>query len=158
MKGLPMSDLASLLEKVRSAKGEDRELDVDIAWSIEPDRYRAAYWNGRVGRPGTTLPLKLDGLGRMSVRSNCAPLTGSIDAALALVDRLLGVDAKAICYSYDFGWHASAHAEMAYTADLHLAIGNPAEMHTANGQATTLPLAILAALLTALITQGDSQW
>jgi hypothetical protein len=141
-----MSDLASLLEKVRSAKGADRELDVDIAWSIEPDRYRAAYWNGSVGRPGTTLPLKLDGLGRMSVRSNCAPLSGSIDAALALVERKLP------------GWRLAMYTDGEGKGPCCLALRGD-EPVKANCHAPTLPLAILAALLTALshTEQGETK-
>lgn len=81
--------IAGLLERVEKATTGDRELDVDIAWALEPERYRAAYWNGRVGKPGTTLPHKLDGLGRVSVKSNCPAFTNSIDAALALVERML---------------------------------------------------------------------
>lgn len=83
------ADLQALIERVEKATGPDRELDVDIVWAIEPDRYRSAYWNGRLGKPGTTLPLKLDGLGRTSVRSNCPALTASVDAALAFMERVL---------------------------------------------------------------------
>jgi len=86
---LSRADLQALIERVEEATGPDRELDVDIAWAIEPDRYRSAYWNGRLGKPGTTLPLKLDGLERTSVRSNCPALTASVDAALALLGRVL---------------------------------------------------------------------
>jgi len=132
-----MSDLASLLEKVRSAQGADSDLDRELV--------NALGFRARAGRMSYRDP-------PMWVDFGSSAVTRSIDAALALVERLLGVDAKALCYSYDLGWHASAHAKMAYTANLHLAIGNPAEMHTAHGQATTLPLAILSSLLTALIT------
>ncbi len=73
--------------------------------------------------------------------------TESVDAALGLVDRIFGTNSHTLCHSFDLGWHCYAHAHMAYTADLHLAIGDPAEITTTHGQARTLPLAILAAIL-----------
>jgi hypothetical protein len=135
-------DIASLLERVRAATEGDNDLDRDVAVSLgwTPPAIGLPYWHDHEGNHWTALP----------------DWSTSIDDALALVDRLLGVDATALCYSYDLGWHASAYAAMAYTADLHLAIGNPAEMHTAHGQATTLPLAILAALLKSLTSLKEN--
>ena len=87
---MTMTDsLDGLIERVERCTAPDRGLDVDIAWTLEPTRYGAAYWNGRTGLPGTTLPKKLDGLGALSVQRNCPALTASTDAALALLGRKL---------------------------------------------------------------------
>ena len=138
-----MSDnIGDLIERVKAAKGSDRDLDVDIAWAIEPSRYAAAYWNGRVGRPGTTLPKKIDGLGRLSVRGNCPAFSGSIDAALALVDRLLpGWGKRFVMPSGD----DYASCEMWLPPP-----DEKTPWRRSYAPHETLPLAILLALLTAI--------
>lgn len=158
--------LADLLAKLATATEPNRWLDAEIDaalfggrashdFATEPGggaRLRASY------DPGTVFlnPDPNDNGGHVltSHHRRSAAVTASIDASLALVDRLCGVDDTSLCYSYDLGWHASAHAGMAFTADLHLAVGDPAEMQSAHGQGATLPLAILAALLSAL-SQGE---
>jgi hypothetical protein len=104
-----MSDLASLLEKVRSAQGPDRALDWHVADATGHESFVPAY-------------------------------TASIDAALALVERKLP------------GWRVAMYTDGEGKGPCCLALRGD-EPVKANCQAPTLPLAILAAMLTALITQ-----
>lgn len=122
-------DIASLLAKVTAATGPSHELDRLIT---EITGYPNVYRNEDGSIPFTAI---------------VANFTGSVDAALALVERLLpgwmvehiGADAvgapmamKTIGWTVELG---SGH---------HLALDGP------QGQAATLPIAILAALLTSL--------
>lgn len=138
-----MTDIGELLERVKAARGGDRELDVDIAWAIEPERYGGAYWNGRTGKPGSTLPLKLDGMGRLSVRINCPSFTASIDAALALVERVLRPEHPGMTIELRFVWNSHddrgwCRAEITWPS------------HEFIGHASSGPLAMIEALLQAL--------
>ena len=140
-----MTDIAGLVERLEAAAGRDREIDGAIAtwegWTFTKMKGDAQpYWR----KPGRTEYWDRDTNGP-------PPYTNSIDDALSLVERKLGLDNETtFMYSFDFGWHASAHAPMAYTAALHLTVGTPPNMVTVDAQATTLPLAILIALLKAL--------
>lgn len=144
------ADLNELLERVRSATGPDRELSLRIltevgGWAFEKrGRDRQPWMYGPQGE-------RRDPPGRGVFH---APhVTASIDAALALVERLFPDHGPNMVYSYDLNWHASAHAHMSYAAELFVAEGDPCEMVSYHGQAHTLPLAILAALLQALISK-----
>lgn len=120
-----MTDIAGLVERLEAATEGSDELDWAFTQWADPDavRYSSAHLN----------------------------YSWSIDAALSLVERKLGLDNETtFMYSFDFGWHASAHAPMAYTASLHLTVGTPPDMVTVDAQAPTLPLAVLIALLKAL--------
>lgn len=122
-----MTDLNALLERVRSFDGSDPRLGYDICVAT-----------------GYTSP-------PVDYREYKGDILVSIDAALALTERVLPDNGPNMVYCYDLNWHASAHTEMAFTAELFVAEGDPAEMTSYHGQAHTLPLAILAATLTALI-------
>jgi hypothetical protein len=127
-----MRDLQSLLERVKAA-GEyrDRELDADIAealgfkieWKQQNytmDMYPVITWP-----PG---------------REPCPEFSRSIDAAVALVERVLpGMDG-AIAWSRDMRTCEFAR---------------PHPLDNIVAEAKTLPLAILAALLTALIAKQE---
>lgn len=121
--------ISDLLERVEKATGPDGQIDVDILAFVVGVRIDGS----------TTIP-----------REIIPRFTASIDAALALVERKLGTDALSMLYNFDLGWHASAWAEMAFTANLHVAVGTPPEMKEFHGQSYTMPLAILTALLRAL--------
>jgi hypothetical protein len=124
-----MSGKEGLLARVEAATGPDRKIDVALVAAFISAKEAELHAHYHIA---------------------AYDFTESIDAALALVDRLLGVNSESLCYNYDLGWHASAHAHMAYTAHLDLAVGNPATLSSVDGQGPTLPLAIIAALLRSL--------
>lgn len=152
-----MSDVAALLERVRAATGPDRELDGEIDAVLRAGLPTLPEWswtnfpvwkhisNGRV--------CVLHDSGEHGVNWSSQRFTASVDAALALVDRVLPDSGPNMLYSYALDWHASAHTEISHTAELYLAEGDPPDMTSYQGQAPTLPLAILAALLLALKDQ-----
>ncbi len=139
MKGLPMSDLASLLEQVRSAKGADRELDWHVADATGHESFNTTI-------QGMWQPYMTGSRADKAVPA----YTASIDAALALVDRKLP------------GWSWKVVGEPAATNPHCAVIRNAGKLSDVAPASVashrTAPLAILLALLTALITQGDSQW
>lgn len=129
-------DIASLLERVKAATGPDRDLDRSIWRHFNP---RPA---GRVS--DVVLP---QGFGKGALNDALDPtpmLTGSIDAALALVERLMP----------DWGVQTMSPAGGEYAACnmwLPPPDGGPKALwRRSSGKSVTLPLAILAALLTSL--------
>jgi hypothetical protein len=134
-----MSDLESLLERVKAASGPDRKLDfaifkalgVLVPASAEPDD--EDIWQ----------------LGDEWCSESCPypdqEYTADIDAALALVEHCLP------------GWHWSITGPYLkrrdYAAYLCLPHETSVDFPEADGRAATPPLAILAALLTALIAK-----
>jgi len=158
---MTMTDsLDGLIERVERCTGPDRDLDIDLCLALN-------YVHCIDGSP---VNLRRAGdyddhwLDYEVIENGCAvecadrapDLTASIDVALALVEVLFGVGAPALCYSYDLNYHCYAHANMAFVATLHLAVGDPATMRTINAEAATLPLAILTALLSALNAEGNT--
>jgi len=122
-----MSDLASLLERVKAAKGPDRVLDADI--------YRAVSGIGAGASVGWAVVPKF---------------SLSIDAALALVERLLPNtcvlvgDYKGVANPTFWGGkiqYAKGFASLSIDDDA---------MSSFRAHAETPPLAILAALLSSL--------
>lgn len=82
-------DLTSLLERVRNATGSDRELDAEIAQAVEGVEIQWRQANGTmemypVQRYPSTAHAAGFGIGPVP------EYTASIDAALALVERVLG--------------------------------------------------------------------
>lgn len=130
-------DLTTLLERVRNAVGSSIELDQALSEAFGERNAHgvlivADRWLG------------------------IAPFTSSIDAALALVEHVAGGQGTwSMVYSFDLSWHASAHAHMAYTADMFVADGDPCVMLSYQAQSYTLPLAILTALLLALTSNQE---
>jgi len=136
---LPPSDLTSLVERVEGASGADREIDRQLAVAIdgfwiEHQEYRGARYchldkDGRVSMPGQA--------GDMLVPA----YTASVDAALALVERVLPG-------AY---WRLEAlppALQEAYGAPFWASCGLPGEQEDAWGQeaASTLCAALLRAL------------
>lgn len=116
-----MTDLASIKTRVEEAKGPDRELDRDIHQALGLDMnmcvHRAIIWNA---------------------------YTASIDAALALADRVLG--------DGDWRWQRD------YGGIITIAIGNPLDgwkTYQSARHVATDPLAFISALLSAL-SQKDT--
>jgi hypothetical protein len=135
-----VSGLGELLERVRSAKGPDRKVDALIevevrrqeAYRVGLNDQQRAYWTATV-----------DGLVYDSATRYDAPrLSASIDAALALVERVLP------------GWRYDIHSpRFGRQFEGVLMDGDHASRRIDVATATTAPLAILAALLSALIAQ-----
>lgn len=136
-------DLKALLERVKKAEGADRELDADIWWILDHSHAERAFNNGATGLPRPlppTLPIP-GGLGRLGVRAMAPILTASIDAALALVERKLP----------EWSWYLRGTPDGLSFGKLWSPFSEPSGDFS--GQAMTPPLALLAALLTALIEQ-----
>ena len=122
-------DIASLLAKVKAATGPDSDLDRAI---INGLGYHA--WAGRMSYRDPP----------MWVDFGSSHVTGSIDAALALVERLLpgwGVETM----SPAGGEYAACNMWLPPPNG-----GPEALWRRSSGKSVTLPLAILAALLTSL--------
>lgn len=101
---------SDLRERVAAATGSDRELDADLWWRFD-ERSSEYYFN----RGSMGLPQKRDhskpmpvGLGRCAVRAMAPAYTASVDAALALIERVLP-DAKVFLVNWpggDLAWAA----------------------------------------------------
>lgn len=81
-----------LIERLEKAEAGDHKLNAEICWLLERDRALSGWWRGAMGKP-VSLPEDFDslpnGLGMASLEV-CAPkYTTSIDAALALAERVL---------------------------------------------------------------------
>lgn len=122
-----MADLAELLERVKAATGPDRELDGDIAEAFGP------HWNGRD-----------------LTRGQAPAVTRSIDAAMALVERMLpGWRVQLFERDPEDGGGWNARLKRRSPWDL-VALDEVAPLPR------TAPLALLAALLSALIAKPAS--
>lgn len=127
----------TILNRLRSAESGSRELDIEIWFELVEQRYlwtqdREGYWH--VNRAGTVMtPIWQDD----TPLRHAPAYTTSIDAALALVERMLP---EAI-------WrveHLPLDIEPKYWAT----VGKAGEQEAAYGK--TAPLAILTALFSAL--------
>ncbi len=132
----PHKELTGLLDRVKAASGPDRHLDALVevqarrfaAYAAGLDDRTRAYWNGTI-----------DGDVYDSSISYAAPrYTASIDAALALVEKMLPG-----CM-----WRVQSDPKIGDTFYATLVPSYPAGASAGDG--ATAPLAILAALLTAL--------
>lgn len=156
-----MSNLNELLERVEKATGPDREIDEALMALVyvRDERHIGASMENDLGRDE---PVKdrvwVDPKTDKWVSTHASQFTGSIDAALALVESVAGGEGTpSMVYSYDLNWCSSAHPDMAFVAELFLADGDPCVMTSYHAQSYTLPLAILAALLKALISQEQQK-
>ena len=102
--------LSALLERVEACRGPDRELDADLWWVLQHRDAERVFNTGALGLPKArpaTLPIPA-GLGRSGVQSYAPTYTASIDAALALIGRVLpGADPK--IWRWRGQWGASLH-------------------------------------------------
>jgi hypothetical protein len=80
-----------LIERFEKATGPDRELDARLFWAFDHAAALRAYWNGAIGtpQPMDEFP-RSRGLGYSNVVRLAPTYTASIDAALALTERLHG--------------------------------------------------------------------
>jgi hypothetical protein len=144
-----MSDLDALLERLEKATGPDREIDAAIYDALAREAGRVAFkvknWSTL---PGSRLSRYHDGwlIGKASddEYADDLPLyTASIDAAFALVERVLP----------GAFWHIAkgrlTEAEPMFGAELLFGW----DQSLGKGEGPTAPLAILAATLSALRTQ-----
>ena len=133
--------LRSLLQRVEAATGADRELDGDLFWSL----FVVPSGLGKeVG--GSRLVNLLGPNGdawRHWIHVDWPPYTASVDAALALVEKVLP---GAWFMMETFGYTEDRRAGAELSAE--------GIEHTRH-EAKTIPLAIVAALLTALIAQDE---
>jgi hypothetical protein len=90
-----MADLSELLRRVEEANGPDRELDVRIHFAVNPSQ-RIMIDGGSVRppiRPASYITLEEFDLagwsdwGSLALHVGAAPITASLDAALALVEK-----------------------------------------------------------------------
>ena len=123
-----MMDNSELLERVKAATGPSHQLDAEIYATLG-----GAPHTTKAGRRTVPLIMKED-------PKEWPDYTGSIDAALALVERLLPPDTSLTMKQHASGQYF--HVEMETDDDDVTAYNHP-----------SLPLAILAALLTALKDQ-----
>jgi hypothetical protein len=163
-----MSNLQDLLERVTAATGPDRELDAEVmfdlfakpvgqredggptgylwpednpSWSFFirfPGKEREWFTAARQKVDGETLVIWRDGAWVLANSLRIPPLTTSIDAALALCERVLGDD-----------WYALIDTRGVHVRLYH----RSGAADDACGLAPTPALALIAAALTALIAQ-----
>lgn len=133
------ADLNELLERVRSATGPDREIDVALLHLWEPSHEALCSYDQRYQtelRDGVFSVWKTDGGYSASVPF--PRFTASVDAALALCERVLPG------WKWNIGHDAND--------DLHAMVWHGVTEHDEYG--STAPLTILAALLSVLISKG----
>lgn len=97
--------LVDLLVRVEAASGADRELDGDLWWVLDHASAQHYFNTGALGLPReypATLPIPA-GLGRAGVQAMAPKFTVSLDAALALVERVLP-SAHVSLYSIGAPW------------------------------------------------------
>lgn len=139
------SKLTELLDRVRDAAGPDRELDADV-FDIWGDGH--LIWD--LGEP---LYLKRPAGAVRQTRYDVPRYTASIDAALALTERVLpGWHVTMATFHTDYG---GPYADAASTGYINNIDGHDDEFAESAG--ATIPLAILAAALTALIALEAQQ-
>jgi len=136
-----MSDLTELLERVKAATGPDSEL-ADAVWlAVIPGAQRV---NKMAQWPEENPIWEYFDPARNTYSRFIPNILGSIDAALALTERMLpAANCKGIEYDPSNGW-------CAYLSLNHVATGH---WYKEAYSASSAPLAILAALLSALIAQ-----
>lgn len=138
-----MSDVMELLERVKAATGPDKVLDTAIWEWTGVELSDAVQIEGARTRVRETV----EGLTTTRFYATAPTYTASVDAALALVERKLP------------GWEWTVSTDRSKTrfwSDMHRVVAK-GELETVwGGRAPTAPLAILAALLSALTSGASS--
>lgn len=121
-----MTDLSSLISRVEKATEGNRGLDAEIAAALEPHRFDAPGFTPERPIPSFRYDpseniIRFDGGGVMDVRF-FPPVTASVDAAIALAERVLpGWTIASIGQDDRKGWHAElrkGHATAYSTVEL----------------------------------------
>jgi len=146
-----MADLSELLERVRKATGPDRDIDGHIAAALRvkknlPDW--AKNWPGEWRPTIQGSVVLMNDNGEPGPHFSSMPYTASIDAALALVERVLPKFLLGGLYDFKVHNFDGQVVDKRACAILTTDMSEPFEE-----DAATRPLAILAALLSALIAQ-----
>lgn len=134
----------TLLPRIRSAGGADRELDAALYWRFDDVSSGVVFSNGSMGLPRPqdhTKPIP-GGLGRLAVIGAAPRYTSSLDAAIALVERVrpgCGWDVERLKHDQSFA--ASVFVDGTNRPDI---------VEHWFMQAATPALALLAALLASL--------
>jgi hypothetical protein len=126
------AELQELLARVEKAEGPDRAIDRDLINVLGLDWHRGAWWR-------TADPLQPWFSGWVK-----ADVTASLDAALALVERLAMPEPD-----FDICFRQLGHFEVRWYM--------PERGHWRVASAKTPALALLAALLRALIAQTEAE-
>ncbi len=158
-----VNHLRSLLSRVESATGPDRELDAAIWCEVgsAPERTLDGCLSGAPLDPsyrimGVTMHRMMENFPKDHVGAAiawCAPkVSSSLDAAVALVERCLP-GASFTINSFD----VQSRPERVRAVRTHLSsYGHPDPTHCGSlGAGPTEPLALCAALLKALIARGE---
>ena len=143
-----MGELERLRQRVREAEGPDREIDAEIEAALFGGRASHTFTEDSDGArlrksygPGAVFdhidPETNGGHVLLGMTREASPFTTSVDASLALVEKMLPENYPKLYKTAASAWRC------------HLGFGNRRTGATGIGQ--TLPLAILDALLTALI-------
>lgn len=159
-------DLSELLERVEKASGPDRELDAELCLALGDFPQIQVSWTGGPFRSdldgGWRLrpqskgyvehPLWIDSWGR-PIGAQAKPYTASVDAALALVERVLPGWGVVITKPLDGGGYAEVFSREGLSfdpnGDKNVSLGEWLEQ--GKPQRETPALALLAAMLRALI-------
>ena len=138
-----MSDLTALLERVRAATGPDRELDGAVMDAVDP-----------LPNPAQT---RWECISGQEFHLTVPPLSASVDAALALVERMLpGAYINVGPMFYIDGEIVKQRAIIIRPLwTKWTPLDDWFDNHEGD-QCATAPLAILAALLSALIDKANS--
>lgn len=131
--------LTALRERVRGASGFDRDLDADIWWRVAllpTGRYRE-----KDGREETNVAYPEEDW-RPYYAGNAPFLSGSLDACLALLERVLP----------NATWSVTRTVDGDYVAKIRMD-----KMDKSDSFADTPSMALLDAMLSALINQADPE-
>jgi hypothetical protein len=132
-------DVEKLIERVAAAPCGERELDARLWWVFDHGAAKRAYQNAATGKPKSMSADQFPrdpGLGHAALLSSSPRYSSSIDAALALTERLLPGSSRRVLDDPDGG---GALCSIVYGAGQRV-----------QSEAATWPLAIILATLRAL--------